>query len=64
MRPMAERTEADKASHREVKYEEKSSHLFERCGNCVMFIRPNRCEIVETPIRSAGWCIRWEKKHG
>jgi len=61
---MAERDEADKLSHAEVRYEPRSTHMVQRCNSCRHFIRPNRCEAVETPVASVGWCIRWEKKSG
>jgi len=62
---VAEKPEAEKKSHAEVKYEEKSTHLFEQCRNCAHFIRdqPPRCEGVKSPIAPGGWCIRYSRKH-
>lgn len=30
-----------------------------RCGNCLFYIKPNRCLIVEGYIEESGWCILW-----
>lgn len=62
---MAERPEADKLSHAEVKYERVSTHRGEDCGNCRHVIEAmtgTRCESVKPPIYLTGWCIRWGGK--
>lgn len=30
-----------------------------RCGNCLLFLKPNRCLIVEGLIKRSAWCILW-----
>lgn len=30
-----------------------------RCGNCLLFLKPNRCLIVEGSIKKSAWCILW-----
>jgi hypothetical protein len=31
----------------------------QRCGNCVNFLPPGRCRIVEGPIHPDHWCRLW-----
>jgi len=54
----------DKSPHTEVDYEPHSKHLPEKCGNCAHFIpsSPPRCQTVKSPISSAAWCERYDKK--
>lgn len=30
-----------------------------RCGNCLLFLKPDRCLIVEGLIKAEAWCILW-----
>ncbi len=31
----------------------------QRCGNCVHFVEPNACRLVEGEISPNGWCQLW-----
>lgn len=35
----------------------------ERCSNCLQFIPPSSCKVVEGKISPHGWCSIWIKKH-
>lgn len=34
----------------------------QKCGNCMHFITPNSCMLVEGNISTDGWCKLWVKK--
>lgn len=34
----------------------------QKCGNCMHFITPDACHIVEGKISPEGWCMLWAKK--
>ena len=58
--------ESEKFTHEQVGYEQPSSHLNERCGNCKHFIpetkdSPAGCEGVQRPIAADAWCHRYDK---
>jgi hypothetical protein len=59
---VAERAEADKIPHGEVRYEHPSRHSGEFCRICQHYIKavPPRCEAVKSPIRAVDWCRRFE----
>jgi hypothetical protein len=59
---MNEKPESEKLSHRLVNYEERSTHLPNRCGTCKHFIPPDRCQGVKKPIAPPGWCARFDRK--
>ena len=62
---MVELPTAEKASHKEVKYERSSEHPAEYCGNCQSVIEAiggTRCKTVKNPIYLNGWCMRWPGK--
>jgi hypothetical protein len=61
---MAEKPEAEKFTHAEVKYESPSRHEGKFCILCEHFIpaRPPRCEGVKSPIRAGDYCKRFEAK--
>jgi hypothetical protein len=33
-----------------------------RCDACVNWVPPNACNIVESPIAAAGWCVAFAPK--
>ena len=51
-----------KLTHAQVGYQRHSSHEYQDCGNCSMYVKviPPACTLVEDPIYSVGWCRRWE----
>ena len=53
----------EKRTHRSVKYEEKSTHNWQRCGLCRHFIESMyggpACSGVQSPVVSSGWCRRF-----
>ena len=59
---MAERPDAEKLTHAEVRFENPSRHSDEFCRICEHFIKaePPRCEAVQSPIPPRAWCKRWE----
>ncbi len=34
----------------------------QKCSNCLQFVEPDGCKVVEGPINPDGWCILWAKK--
>ncbi|MGR9087755.1 MAG: high-potential iron-sulfur protein [Gammaproteobacteria bacterium] len=36
----------------------------QKCGNCMHFIGPNACMVVEGDISPEGWCSLWVRKPG
>jgi hypothetical protein len=34
----------------------------EKCGNCMQFIAPDSCKVVEGKISPNGYCIAWASK--
>jgi hypothetical protein len=34
----------------------------QKCGNCIHFIAPDACHLVEGKISPEGWCMLWAKK--
>lgn len=53
---------AEKFTHAEVHYEQKSMHGKQKCSACVHFIPPDDCQSVAKPIAPAGWCRRFKKR--
>lgn len=51
---------SDKLSHDEVDYV-MPSWRDETCTMCVHFIEPDACELVESPIDGAGYCIMFDR---
>ena len=52
-----------KLTHAAVGYVDKSKHLPDKCGRCVMFRGPTACTLVRSPISNEGWCRRFEGQH-
>ncbi len=50
-----------KASKQAMKYQDKPNGD-QRCGNCMQFVAPNQCKVVEGTISPNGYCIAWAKK--
>ena len=42
-----------------VQYVEVSKKPNQNCANCVQFVQPNVCKIVQGDIAPAGWCVSW-----
>jgi hypothetical protein len=36
----------------------------QKCGNCMHFVTPDACHIVEGTVKPEGWCKLWAKKPG
>jgi len=50
-----------KAKKQMVQYQEKPKGP-QDCGNCLQFIAPNQCKLVEGPINPKGWCALYAPK--
>ena len=50
-----------KASKEAMKYQDKPSGD-KQCNNCLQFVAPNSCKIVEGTVSPSGYCIAWVKK--
>ena len=44
-----------------VKYQAKPNGD-QRCDNCMQFVAPNSCQVVDGTISPSGWCSIWVKK--
>ena len=44
-----------------VKYQDKPNGD-QRCDNCLQFVAPNSCKVVDGTISPNGWCAIWVKK--
>lgn len=52
---------AEKASQDAMKYQNKPDGD-KRCSNCLNFLHPSSCAIVEGTISANGYCMAWAKK--
>ena len=52
---------AQKASKEAMNYADKPNGD-KRCSNCLNFISPTSCAIVEGTISPDGYCVAWAKK--
>ena len=50
-----------KASQEAMQYHDKPNGD-KRCSNCLSFIPPSGCAIVEGTVSPNGYCIAWAKK--
>ena len=50
-----------KATKEAMKYQDKPSGD-KQCGNCLQFVAPNGCKVVEGTVSPSGYCIAWVKK--
>ena len=48
-----------KMAQKLVQYVIESKKPNQMCSNCVNFISPNACKIVEGEIHPGGWCVAW-----
>jgi len=59
---LASRTMAQqKASKDAMKYQDKPNGQ-QQCSNCLQFIAPDSCKVVDGKISPNGYCIAWVKK--
>jgi hypothetical protein len=50
-----------KASKAAMKYQDKPNGDM-RCSNCLQFVPPASCKVVDGTINPNGYCIAWVKK--
>jgi hypothetical protein len=50
-----------KVSKAAMKYQDHPNGA-EKCANCMQFVAPDACKIVEGKISPDGYCIAWTKK--
>ena len=48
-------------SHADAKYQDKPNGA-NKCGNCMQFVAPNKCKLVDGEINENGWCILYTPK--
>lgn len=53
---------AQKSSQQAMQYQDKPNGD-KRCSNCLSFIAPSSCAIVEGTVSSNGYCLAWAKKN-
>jgi hypothetical protein len=44
-----------------MKYQDKANGDM-RCDNCMQFVAPSSCKVVDGTISPSGYCIAWVKK--
>lgn len=50
-----------KASQASVQYQNQPKGE-QKCANCMHFVGPNACKVVEGEISPEGWCLIWVKQ--
>jgi hypothetical protein len=50
-----------KASKEAMKYQDKPNGEM-KCSNCLQFVAPSGCKVVEGNVSPEGYCIAWAKK--
>lgn len=50
-----------KVSKEAMKYQDKPNGD-KQCSNCLQFIPPGSCKVVEGAISPSGYCLAWVKK--
>jgi hypothetical protein len=50
-----------KASKATMKYQDTPKGD-QKCSNCLQFVAPDGCKVVDGKISPEGWCIAWVKK--
>jgi hypothetical protein len=50
-----------KATKEAMKYQDKPSGD-KQCSNCLQFVAPNGCKVVDGTVSPSGYCIAWVKK--
>ena len=48
-----------KMAQKMVQYLAATKKPSQLCSNCVNFVSPNACKIVEGEIHPGGWCVAW-----
>ena len=59
--PDREALAQQKASKDAMKYQDKPSGD-KQCSNCLQFVAPSGCKVVEGSVSPSGYCIAWVKK--
>ena len=44
-----------KVTHDAAKYQDHPNNG-QQCSNCVQFVAPASCKVVEDPVAASGWC--------
>lgn len=63
--PCGNPSAADMQTRNQFKYVDKSATAGQTCANCIQFTGTGncgKCNVVQGPIASAGWCTIWSKK--
>ena len=50
-----------KASKEAMKYQDKPKGD-QKCSNCLQFVAPDGCKVVDGKVSPDGYCIAWVKK--
>ena len=50
-----------KVAKEAMKYQDKPNGDM-RCDNCMQFVAPSSCKVVDGTISPSGYCIAWVKK--
>jgi hypothetical protein len=61
MAPGIEALAQQKASKATMKYQDTPNGDKE-CSNCLQFVPPKGCKVVEGDVSPKGYCIAWVKK--
>jgi hypothetical protein len=61
--PRLSEAQNDKLSKMQAQYQDQPEGD-QKCGNCMHFIAPDACHIVEGKVSPEGWCKLWAKKQG
>jgi hypothetical protein len=56
--PAAGTPQPAKVSQASVQYQHQPKGA-QKCANCIQFIQPNACKVVEGEISPEGWCAIW-----
>lgn len=59
--PSKQASAQQKASKEVMKYQDKPNGD-QRCSNCMQFVAPASCKVVDGVINPNGYCIAWVKK--
>jgi high potential iron-sulfur protein len=50
-----------KLTHEAAKYQDHPKDG-QQCSNCVQFVAPASCKVVEDPVAASGWCQLFQAK--
>ena len=50
-----------KASKATMKYQDQPNKD-QKCSDCLQFVAPDTCKVVDGKISPDGWCMAWVKK--